>query len=282
MFRATMPSRSCHSRMEKGYRTMSQLTDLVEEQLQPPGKEQALAEQRGDARTIAPSDQIARWLALGGVVGPILFVAAFTVGGVVRPGYSPIHQAVSDLGVGSNAWLLNVSLVLLGLLLIAFAFGFERSLLPTLSQTWRWVCAALLSCTGLGFAVAGIFTEAPATVAIHWMVGMPLLILGSVVGFFLTGLALRREGRWRGWSAYSFVASLVTLVLIASMFWVFTPGTPLAPARLGGLMERVLFIEILAWYVAFGWRLFARSRGETLDASRRRQASARGAGGMDR
>ena len=107
-----------------------------------------------------------------------------------------------------------------------------------------------------GFAVAGIFTEAPATVDIHWMVGMPLLILGSVVGFLVTGLALRREARWRRWSAYSLVASLLTVVLIAAMFWVFAPGTQVAPARLGGLMERVVFIEILAWYVAVGWRLF--------------------------
>jgi hypothetical membrane protein len=281
MFRATTPSSSCHSRMEKDNRTMSQLTDHVEDQSKQLEEDQAPAIGRGGTQVLAPSDQIARWLALGGVVGPILFVAAFTVGGVVRPGYSPIHQAASDLGVESNAWLLNVSLILLGILLIAFAFGFFRSLRPALSQTWRWVCAALLACTGLGFAVAGIFTEAPATVAIHWMVGMPLLVLGSVVGFFLTGLALRRDARWRGWSAYTLVASLVTIVLIASMFWVFTPGTPLAPARLGDLMERALFIEILAWYVAFGWRLFARSRGETLDA-RRRQASTKGVGGVDR
>jgi hypothetical protein len=27
-------------------------------------------------------------------------------------------------------------------------------------------------------------------------------------------------------------------------------------AALGGLMERVLLIEILAWYVVLGWRLF--------------------------
>jgi hypothetical membrane protein len=267
--------------MVKGTWTMSQLTERMQDQLTPRGEKRAPAERRGDARTIAPSDQIARWLALGGVVGPILFVAAFTVGGIVRPGYSPIHQAVSDLGVGSNAWLLNVPLVLLGALLIAFAFGFFRGLRAALSQIWRWVCAALLACTGLGFAVAGIFTEAPATVAIHWMVGMSLLVLGTVVGFFLTGLALRRSPQWRGWGAYSLIASLVTLVLIATMFWVWTPGTPLASARLGGLMERVLFIEILAWYVAFGWRLFARPGSEPLDASRR-QASARSVGGVDR
>lgn len=150
------------------------------------------------------------------MVGPILLVVAFTVGGVLRPGYSPIHQAVSDLGVGSNPWLLNVPCVLLGVLLTAFATSFFRSLRPALSRRWRWICAVLLACTGLGFAVAAIFTEAPATVAIHWMVGMSLLVLGAVAGFLVTGLALRRDTQWRTWSTYSLVSSLVTVLLIAA------------------------------------------------------------------
>ncbi len=234
---------------------MSRQSNPVAKHVQQMGGEPAHADRPSEL-----SEQIARWLALGGVVGPLLFSLAVTAGGIVRPGYSPLHQAVSDLGVGSNAWLLNVSLVLLGILLVAFAVSFFLSLRPVLSRPWLWVCAVLLSCTGLGFADAGIFTEAPATLALHWMVGMPLLVLGSVGGFFLTGLALRRDPRWRAWSAYSLIASAATVVLVAVMFWVFTPGSLLAPTRLGGLMERALFFEILAWYVAFGWQLFRRAR----------------------
>jgi hypothetical protein len=36
-----------------------------------------------------------RWLALGGVVGPLVFVATITIAGALRPGYSPIQQAIS-------------------------------------------------------------------------------------------------------------------------------------------------------------------------------------------
>jgi hypothetical membrane protein len=61
----------------------------------------------------------ARWLALAGVVGPIVFVGVFTLAGFLRPGYSPIHQATSDLVGGQGAWLLNVSAVITGLLLIS-------------------------------------------------------------------------------------------------------------------------------------------------------------------
>jgi hypothetical membrane protein len=201
----------------------------------------------------------ARWWPLAGVVGPLLFVVVYTLAGFLRPGYSPVHQAISDLGVGSNGWLVDVSCVITGLLLIGFAVGFALSLRPVLHQGWRWLIAVLFALHGLGLAVAGIFTEAPSTVMIHWLVGADLAFFGPVVAFLVTGLALRRETRWRGWGIALLIASFLTLVVIAITFWIFTPGTPLASLRLGGLMERVLLIEIEVWYVALGWRLFAQA-----------------------
>ncbi len=211
------------------------------------------------------SYNINRWLALAVVVGPIIFVLTFTFAGAIRAGYSPIHQAVSDLGVGPNPWLLNVPQIIMGLLLVGFALSFVRSEEVEIRGRWRWICASLLAFPGLGFTNAAVFTEAPATVNLHWMIGMPLLAVGSVAGFFIVGLKLRRDRRWRGLSAYSMIAGPATLVVIAAMFWVWTPGTPLFASHLGGLMERVLFVDILAWYVIFGLRLL---RGPRLGAAR--------------
>ena len=199
---------------------------------------------------------LARWLALAGVVGPLLFVGVFTIAGFLRSGYSPLHQAISDLGVGPNAWLLNASLIINGLLLMGFAVGFTLSMQAVLRQGWRWLIAVLFALHGLGLVVAGIFTEAPSTLTIHWLVGATLAFFGPVVAFLVVGLALRRDSRWRGWGIALLIASLLTLALIAVMFWVFTPGTPLASMRLGGLIERVVMIGIEVWYVALGWRLF--------------------------
>lgn len=164
---------------------------------------------------------------------------------------------ISDLGVGSNAWLVDASCVLTGLLLIGFAVGFALSLQSVLHQGWRWLVAVLFALHGLGLAIAGIFTEAPSTVLIHWLVGANIGFFGPVIAFLVVGFALRRDFRWRRWGNALLIASLLTVVLIAVMFWVFTPGTSLAPLKLGGLMERVVLIEIEAWYVALGWRLFA-------------------------
>ncbi len=213
-------------------------------------------------RNVAPGsvkprgDQTARWLALvGGVINPIAFVLAYTVAGLLRPGYSPIHQAISDLGVGPNGSLMDTIAVLHALLLMAFAVGFALLMRSVLTAGWRWFGVALLVLRGLAQVTTGLFTDAPATVRIHSLATLVALL--SMMGAFLViGLGLVRTPQWRGWGTYSLVAALVTLVLVAVEFWAFTPGTPLAPARVGGLLERVLSVEMLAWYVVFGWRLF--------------------------
>jgi len=145
--------------------------------------------------------------------------------------------------------------VLHALLLIAFAVGFALLMRPVLTAGWRWFGVALLVLRGLAQVTTAIYTDAPATVRIHSLATLVALL--SMMGAFLViGLGLVRTPQWRGWGTYSLVAALVTLLLVAVEFWAFTPGTPLAPARVGGLLERVLSVEMLAWYVDFGWRLF--------------------------
>ena len=201
-------------------------------------------------------NQAARWLVLiGGVINPIVFVLAYTVAGILRPGYSPIHQAISDLGVGPNGSLMDTVAVLHALLLIAFAVGFALSMRQVLTVGWLWFGTVLLVVRGLAQVTTAIFTDAPSTVRIHSLA--TIVALASMISAFIViGLGLRRNSQWRGWGTYSLVAALVTLVLVAIEFWVFTPGTPLASAQVGGLLERVLSVEMLAWYVVFGWRLF--------------------------
>jgi hypothetical membrane protein len=218
---------------------------------------------RTPTRTKPPPQaaSLERWLALGGVAGPLLFVLAFTVAGLLRPGYSPIDQAISDLGIDEGAWIVNGSLVLLGLSLIGFAISFYRSIRPRSPRALRAFSAALLAAVGVGYGVAGIV---PETNPLHWQLGAPLVYGGATLGFLLAGLLLRRSPAWRGWGTVTLLASLATLVLVAGTFYTFSfyevTSGPAPVGHYGGLMERVLFLEILAWYAAVGWRLFRASR----------------------
>jgi hypothetical membrane protein len=198
----------------------------------------------------------AKWLTLPAVVAPIVLTVAYTVGGLLRPDYSPVQQAISDLGVGPNAWLLNVPVVVAGLAFAGFAAGLFTILRTELPAAWRWVLATLAALTGMGYAAAGIFTEDPTTVLLHWLLGANLAFFTPVLLFLAMGLLLRQHTYWRAWSAYSLVSGIVTVLLIATMFAAFTPGSALADAHVAGLLERAVMIESDLWFIITGCVVF--------------------------
>ena len=198
------------------------------------------------------------WLGVGGIVGPALFVLAVLTSGFLRRDYSPIHQVISDLGIGNDSWIVDGACVLTGLLLSAFNIAFFLSLKGALANPLRWLCAILLELSPIGLAVAGIFTEEPATLAIHWMVGAALGLYGPLIAFLVVGLLLRRHPGLKGWARLSLVMWGATLVLDGVMMWGFTPGSSLAAFYLGGLLERLAIAAILCWYFVSGCRLVGR------------------------
>lgn len=252
--------------------TRTLLPPPLEQELAAPAParpgETSSASPTNNLSTPAPSSpasvRVARWGALAGVVGPLFFLADFTLVGFLQPGYSPVRQPVSDLGVGPTGWIFDGPAFLTGLLLLAFALGFAPLMGATLSPGKRWLCAALLALPGLGYLIASLFTLAPATAHIHLWLGAALAFFGPVVAFFVIGLVLRDQAGWQGWSTYSVLASVATLGLAFFTFVSF-PGFPNAAAQISGLVERLLFLEISAWYVACGWRLWV-GRGSSHEA----------------
>jgi hypothetical membrane protein len=203
------------------------------------------------------ADRATAWLALGGIAGPSLLVASFTVAGWLRPGYSAVHDVVSDLGLGPHAWMVNGAALLNALLLTAWVFGFFRYTGTVLTSLWQWLCTALLELPPVGYALAALYTEAPATRDIHTF-GAELALVSPAVAFFVVGLAFSRTPG-RGWSICSFLASLATLILVAANVISFLSGAGTVAADARGLSERALIIETLAWYVVAGWRMARRA-----------------------
>src|SRR6266702_4952688 len=95
-----------------------------------------------------------KWSGLGVFVSSIAFLVLFTVLGLLRPDYSPVRQAISDLGVGPLDWVLNAGLIVTGALLVAFAFGFAQdAMYPVVNPGSRWLLGFLLQAPGLGLAI---------------------------------------------------------------------------------------------------------------------------------
>jgi hypothetical membrane protein len=201
-----------------------------------------------------------RWTGLIAVIGCIGFLALFTALGFLRPTYAPVRQAISDLGVGDLAWVLNAGLITIGAILVAFACAFAQdAMYPVINPGWRWLLGILLEAQGLGLVVGGVFPETEPT---HWVVGAPLFFTGSVIGFLAAGCLLWRVQGWRRFSVYSLLAGVLAGLLLTFQNLAFAaqygmmPGSPLAEIPLGGLAERLVFLNSLVWYSVAGWRLF--------------------------
>lgn len=198
-------------------------------------------------------NQASRRLSIGAIAGPVLGVIAWIVLGATRPGYLPLRQLISDLGLGTTASFMNASFVLSGLLLLVGIVGISFRLLGNVGNIQRWICTVLLALSPLGYIVIGFFTE--TAVAGH-TIGSLLIFLTPVISFLVTGLLIRRSTLTRTIGNWLLVASPLTLVLFVLFFSTGVPGSLLATTGLAGLAERVMIIEIHAWYMILGWLAF--------------------------
>ncbi len=202
-----------------------------------------------------------RWLALGAVAGPVVLTVAWFVLGFMSPGYSMwgtriapysvVSQPISGLGLGVTGPFMNAAFVISGLMIIAGAFGILAEI-PELGGRLRWACAGLLALPGLGSVLDGIFTL--ESFLLHFA-GF-LLALTAVVSFPVVGLALRRVRRWHRAGTWLVVAGPATLTLAVLYFLTFTPTVEGIQTGIAGLTERILVVELQAWYVAMGWIAF--------------------------
>ena len=209
--------------------------------------------------------QSARWLALGAVAGPALFTLAWFVLGFLSPGYtlfgtliapySPVSQPISGLGLGPTGPFMNAAFVLGGLMLLAGVIGVFQTMAASGRPAARWACAALLALSPLGMVVAGIFTL--EAVFAH-LIGFLLAVATPVVSFLAAGWFLRSIPDWRRFGTWLLLGSPLTLLLVVLFFLTFDQATIVAGHGVAGLTQRILALEVLAWFVALGWLAFRR------------------------
>jgi hypothetical protein len=209
----------------------------------------------------------ARRLALGAVAGPALFTLAWLILGFLSPGYtlfgtliapySPISQPISGLGLGLTGAFMNTAFVLGGLVLLAGVAGIFQIVRPSGRRPAGRVSAALLALSPLGLVVAGSFT---LEAVMPHLLGF-LLATGTPVASFLTmGLFLRGIPGWRRFGTWLLLlGSPLTLVLLVGFFLTFDPAAAGANVGMAGLVQRVLAVEVHAWFVAMGWLAYRRS-----------------------
>jgi hypothetical membrane protein len=146
---------------------------------------------------------------------------------------------------------MNTAFIVSGLLLFIGVIGIVRSLPAEGRALGRRAGGALLALTPLGLIVVGTFTL--DHLAIH-LSGAMLILFTPVISFLVIGRRLRRLPGRRRLGNRLLVASPVTLVLFVVYNLSFDQTTTAAGHGIAGLTQRILFVEILSWFVAMGWR----------------------------
>src|SRR5258708_4778361 len=210
----------------------------------------------------------AGWIALGAVAGPILFSLRWVAPGFISPRHTmwglsipppfPPNQPLWGAGAGPAWSFINPPLIPSGLLMVCGAVGIFRSI-GGLGRAARWIGTGLLALPGLGAVIDGVFTL--EHFFFHF-VGFGLA-LTAVVGFPVAGLLLRRVPSWRRFGSWLIAAGPLTLALTVLYFATFTPTIEGVQHGVAGLIERILVLELQAWYVAIGWLAFNKSRGDS-------------------
>jgi hypothetical membrane protein len=151
-------------------------------------------------------------LAICGVVAPIIFFIMVAIESMIRPGYSPFHNFVSDLGVGPLSILQNVNFMIFGILTIGLGLGLHGGLPKPMSRFLKsgiWLVVIF----GVLIFFAGVFPEDYGTGVLHTIVSA-FGFLTIIAAQLCVWRGLRGNEIWRGYRTYSLISGLLSIIFL--------------------------------------------------------------------
>jgi len=166
--------------------------------------------------------------ARAGMIGPVLFGVVLTILTILKYdfllslGWHPINAPTFDwpsgLALGDYGWIMTLTFIISGLMMILFASGLRLSL-PRSRETFF----STLTLSLAGLALAGLaFTTDPTirSTSATWhgrLHDSSFVLLGLTLmpSMILLGFAFRTDGHWKDFSLYTWV----TVSLALPAFW---------------------------------------------------------------
>jgi len=196
-----------------------------------------------------------RFLALCGMIAPVLMLALWTVASLVRPGYDQLNQYGSELGSGPNAFIMNTNLVVTGLLIVVFAAGLFKNIR---GGRWTQMGSILLLVFGAGEVAGGLFpcdsgcpTAAQSFTQLAHNIDAVIAFSAIALAPFLVSLGLNRDDHWKVYRSYSLLTGLLAigllLIFAAAIFGYF---------GYVGLFQRLFLAVPFLWIEVVAKRLF--------------------------
>lgn len=205
-----------------------------------------------------------RLAAWAGIFAPVLFVAVFTLEGLLRPTYDPLSTYVSALSLGQHGWVQMTNFILLGLLLLIFSRAVAAEFHSGKASRWGLI---LLTVIAVLFIVSGPFRMDPmgtpasqVTVhgTIHGLAGGIIFILMPITCFIYLR-RFRTDPRWHGLVPWTWILGIVVAVVV--LVFTVISKSPALSARFAawmGLIQRCLIIPYMVWLFVFADGLLTR------------------------
>jgi hypothetical membrane protein len=204
---------------------------------------------------------IISYMALGGLIGPMLFTTTTLICASLRPDYSHIHQFISELGATGtpNAALMNwIGFTLSGLLIAAFGLSL---ILVLPKQFLARTASVLILLFGVGLIVVGFFScdegcprDGSLENNIHDQISGPIFLC-AILGCFTLGFVFKRLADWRSLWLYSIGSAIV------SSFFLIALVNSLDSYRFTGIWQRLLLLTLFLWFGIVGVHAYKLWRG---------------------
>jgi len=200
-------------------------------------------------------------LMLCGCSAAILYTGTVILGGLIRPGYSHLFEAISELVADGapNRSLLSSSFLLYNTLLSLFGIGL---FLKANSRSRGRISGSLGSLAlTLLVGVAGIlmelaFPQDPGGIPTTFVGTMHIVMasvasLGTMVAVSMLGLWFRNMAELKGYSTYSLISVAIIFISGGLTAAALAKGYPLF-----GLLERITIGTFIVWMFMVGLKMF--------------------------
>ena len=197
---------------------------------------------------------IKRFAPLLGIFGPMLFTISFTVNGLLRPGYDPKQNYVSELSIGPHGWIQIVSFMFLGVCLMGFAYGAYK-MIPD-GRASR-AGPALLGIIALCYFVSGPLVTDPLSMfdnqqsvqgALHGIFGALVFALSPICAF-IYWLRFRTDPKWKYLQKWTLFAAILMLATVVLMKIAQPQASPLNVWA--GIIQRCSLLSFYVWVFTF-------------------------------
>ena len=202
-------------------------------------------------RSIIGPLNIYSFLAVAGIVGPVVLIITNLTAAFSVSGYSLIRDSISSLAWTPMGWLQSIGFLTVGLLVEVFSAGLFFSIHA--ARGFR-IGIGLLACFGFGLLLIGAFPTdligSPTTIqgTIH-TVATAIVFFIFPIASLLIAISLRKDLYWRGLFAHTIATSALALALMIGRVWL--------PPELSwfGLYERILVANTIIWVGIMAVRL---------------------------